>query len=560
MVYEYSAYVRGLLPEFSHAPPERISPSPDDKKQWSLVWFGLLQISLCILMISRRLFKLHHVQNLLKMGCWVWGDGWDKDKVDVMVVHMTRQVMLVVVEIIKLKQKLEEHSAGGSKVHSDMQEFGDCVNDIEVEDINSTCLFYTWIKSPFKPETSILKKLDRVMVNSDFIDHYGNANARFLPFLISDHSPVVLHIPNTLEKKKKSFRFSNFVADKEEFIDVLAWKKGNLFQYVKKLEDELKKAQVEVEANPNCKVIKEKLSNVLQEYNQAIIDEEKLLAQKAKVKWLSEGDRNTKLITLDAIFGIRNAKAPGPYGYTSMVFKQSWDIVGGDVCGAVKEFFKSNKLLGEVNAIKYRGSKIITKRIQWCLEKMVNMNQSAFVPGRLIQDNLLITQELLKGYNRKNGPKRCALKIDIAKSYDTVNWDFLKQILIHFGFHEKIIGWIMTCVTSAAFTVCVNGERYGYFKSGRGLRQGDPMSPYLFTLVMEILTLIIQRRVLKEGPMEFSKVSGLVPNMNKSTIFFGNVKESEKQRILEVMPFSVENLPMKYLGVPLITKNIGVSE
>ncbi|GJZ30045.1 RNA-directed DNA polymerase, eukaryota, reverse transcriptase zinc-binding domain protein [Tanacetum coccineum] len=247
-------------------------------------------------------------------------EGWDKDKVDVMVVHMTRQVMLVVVEIIKLKQKvfcsfvyasnsgierrslwnnlrrfkastygcpwilmgdfnvtlkLEEHSAGGSKVHSDMQEFGGCVNDIEVEDVNFTGLFYTWIKSPSKPETSILKKLDRVMVNSDFIDHYGNVNARFLPFLISDHSPVVLHIPNTLEKKKKSFRFSNFVADKEEFIDVLAWKKGNLFQSVKILEDELKKAQMEVEANPNCKGIKEKLSNVLQEYNEVIIDEEK---------------------------------------------------------------------------------------------------------------------------------------------------------------------------------------------------------------------------------------------------------------------------------------------
>ncbi|GJZ47930.1 RNA-directed DNA polymerase, eukaryota, reverse transcriptase zinc-binding domain protein, partial [Tanacetum coccineum] len=474
--------------------------------------------------------------------CWEWVSnsvhstngcrimiGWDKDKVDVMVVHMTRQVMLVVIKIIKLKQKvfcsfvyasnsgierrsmwnelrrfkaitsgcpwifmgdfsvtlnLEEHFGGGSKVNSDMQDFGDCVNDIEVGDVNCTLLFCTWIKSPSKLETSILKKLDRVMVNSDFIDHYGNANARFLPFLISDHSSVVLHIPNTLEKKKNSFRFSNFVADKEEFIDVVKseWK------------NELKKAQVEVEANPNCKVIKEKLSNVLQEYNEAIIDEEKLLAQKSKVKWLSEGDRNT-----------------------------NWDIIGGDVCGAVKEFFKSNKLLGEVNAtlitlipkihqpnkvsdyrpiaccnVIYKSiSKIITKRIQGCLEKLVNMNQSAFVPGRLIQDNLLITQELLKGYNRKIRLKRCALKIDIAKAYDTVNWDFLKQILIHFGFHEKIIGWIMTCVTSAAFTVCVNGE---------------------------------------------------------------SVKENEKQKILEVMPFAVGTLPMKYLGVPLITKNIGVSE
>ncbi|GJT83822.1 RNA-directed DNA polymerase, eukaryota, reverse transcriptase zinc-binding domain protein [Tanacetum coccineum] len=125
------------------------------------------------------------------------------------------------------------------------------------------------------------------------------------------------------------------------------------------------------------------------------------------------------------------------------------------------------------------------------------------------------------------------------------------------------------------------------------------MSPYLFTLVMEVLTLMVQRRIersnhfkyhwackeiklaqlcfaddllmlcngdyksveiLKEGLMEFSKTSGLIPNMNKSAIFFGSVKEIEKKRILEVMPFKVGKLPMKYLGVPLVTKNIGIAE
>ncbi|GJY58075.1 RNA-directed DNA polymerase, eukaryota, reverse transcriptase zinc-binding domain protein, partial [Tanacetum coccineum] len=475
----------------------------------------------------------------------------------------------------------------------------------------------------------------------------------------------------------------------------IAWKKRKLFLHVKKIEEDLKSVQVEVEANPNCKVVKEKLSKIRQEYNEATNDEEKLLAQKAKVKWLSEGDKNTKyfhnviksrmhtnrikgvcdekgncceeesvadqfvkhfekflgnrgeteqidspedlflnkfyadLMVRDitdkeikeAIFGIGDDKAPGPDGYTA----KFWNIVGGDVCGAVQEFFKSNKLLGEVNATlitlipnihqpnkvsDYRPiaccnvvykciSKIITKRLQGCLDKLVNVNQSAFVPERLIQDNLLITQELLKGYNRKNGPKRYALKIDIAKAYDIVNWGFLKRILTHFGFHEKIIGWIVTCVTSVAFSIGVNGERYGYFKSGRGLRQGDLMSPYLFTLFMEVLTLIVQSRVnrsdqfkfhwgckelkltqlcfaddllmlcngdhisvkvLKDVLMEFSKVSGLIPNMQKSTIFFRSVKENEKQRILEVMPFAVGTLPMKYLRVPLITNNIGVSE
>ncbi|GJW16317.1 RNA-directed DNA polymerase, eukaryota, reverse transcriptase zinc-binding domain protein, partial [Tanacetum coccineum] len=279
-------------------------------------------------------------------------------------------------------------------------------------------------------------------------------------------------------------------------------------------------------------------------------------------------------------------------------FKKSWKTTGKDVCEAVREFFKTNKLLGEVNATlitlvpkihnpnkvsDYRPiaccnviykciSKIITNRITGCLDKLISINQSAFVPGRIIQDNLLITQELLKGYNKKSGPARCALKIDIAKAYDTVDWKFLNDIMLNFGFHEKFVGWVMTCVSSAAFTICINGERYGYFKSGRGLRQGDPMSPYLFTLVMEVLTLMVNRRIerenhfkyhwgckdiklaqlcfaddllmlcngdhqsvktLKDGLMEFSKSSGLIPNMNKSTIFFGSIKEDEKKRILD---------------------------
>ncbi|GKA90013.1 RNA-directed DNA polymerase, eukaryota, reverse transcriptase zinc-binding domain protein [Tanacetum coccineum] len=146
--------------------------------------------------------------------------------------------------------------------------------EVAVEDVNCSRLLFTWIKSPSKPETSIMKKLDRVMANSDFLDKYGGGHARFHPFLIYDHSSVMMHIPNSLERKNKSFRFSNFIADKNEFIYVvkrewncdcegynmyklvkkmknmkitlnkLAWKNGNLFQNVKKLEDELKKAQV----------------------------------------------------------------------------------------------------------------------------------------------------------------------------------------------------------------------------------------------------------------------------------------------------------------------------
>ena len=88
-------------------------------------------------------------------------------------------------------------------------------------------------------------------------------------------------------------------------------------------------------------------------------------------------------------------------------------------------------------------SKILTNRIKNALCKLVNPSESAFIPGQ-ITNNILLTQELLKGYNWKSGARRVALKIDIQKAYDTVNWDFLEGILHAFKFPD--LKWIMVCI------------------------------------------------------------------------------------------------------------------
>lgn len=168
-------------------------------------------------------------------------------------------------------------------------------------------------------------------------------------------------------------------------------------------------------------------------------------------------------------------KSPVPDGYTAKFFKSAWSIVGKEVCLAVREVFVNGQLLKEINntvialipkvsipdkitkITDYRPisccnviykciSKIISDRIMNGLPKIISSNQAAFVPQRSIFDNILLTQELMKSYHLQRGIARCAFKVDIQKAYDTVNWDFLREILIRFGFHAKMVKWIMKCV------------------------------------------------------------------------------------------------------------------
>ncbi|PWA90456.1 heat shock protein 70 [Artemisia annua] len=100
-------------------------------------------------------------------------------------------------------------AAGGSVITYEMQDFIDCINDVELEDLYSTGLFYTWIKSPLNPHNRILKKLDRAMVNEEFLDQFPNAIAEFLPYLISDHSPVNVKFPQCFDKKIKPSEYND---------------------------------------------------------------------------------------------------------------------------------------------------------------------------------------------------------------------------------------------------------------------------------------------------------------------------------------------------------------
>nr|GFB40396.1 putative reverse transcriptase domain, reverse transcriptase zinc-binding domain protein [Tanacetum cinerariifolium] len=177
------------------------------------------------------------------------------------------------------------------------------------------------------------------------------------------------------------------------------------------------------------------------------------------------------------------------------------------------------------------------------------------------------------------------------KPYDMVDGAFLKDVLIGFGFHTRMVGWIIECVTSTSFSISINGSLHGYFKGKRGLRQGDPMYRYLFTLVMEIISLMLHRRVndlenfiyhrhyaklkiinlcfaddlfifahgdsslarvIIESLKEFKVASGLTPSLHKSMAYFCYVLNYVKLDILSILPFKECKLLVKYMGVPLL--------
>ncbi|KAL0386462.1 UNVERIFIED_CONTAM: hypothetical protein Slati_4601500 [Sesamum latifolium] len=242
----------------------------------------------------------------------------------------------------------------------------------------------------------------------------------------------------------------------------------------------------------------------------------------------------------EAFFDISEDIAPGPDGYTSAFFKAAWPEIGNDICAAVTEFFVSGRLLKQLNAtllvlipkvqlpvrvsdfrpigccnVVYKAiSKILVRRMQRVLHMLIDCSQNAFVPGQSIADNILLAQELLARYNQVRLPQRCTIKVDIQKAYDSVNWDFILESLKIFNFPSRFISWIEQCMTTATFSLSLNGSIHGFLK-------GTTDSV----------------RTIKSTLAEFAEMSGLHVNPSKSTIILSKAVQRDRQGILELMGF-----------------------
>nr|GEW10125.1 RNA-directed DNA polymerase, eukaryota, reverse transcriptase zinc-binding domain protein [Tanacetum cinerariifolium] len=314
---------------------------------------------------------------------------------------------------------LSDSTAGSLSINIAMREF------------KNFGLQFTWNQKP-KGFDGILKKLDRVLGNLEFSDAFRDAHAVFHPYRMSDHSLAILMIPGSVTTKPKPFKFSNILMQHARFNEV-----PNAF--IEHYEVFLGQAGITHNLN-------------LQNLFGVTLDEPAAFDMVRNVS-----SREVK----EVMFSMGNDKSPGPDGYTAAFFKEAWDIVGNDVVKAVGEFFTNDNLLKELNhtvidlipKVKnplrvndYRPisccnvlfkciSKIISNRIKESLKLLISPNQSAFVPGRSISDNILLTQELMHNYHLDRGVPRCAFKIDIQKAYDMVDWDFLNALELMHNYH-----------------------------------------------------------------------------------------------------------------------------
>ncbi|XP_021769724.1 uncharacterized protein LOC110733966 [Chenopodium quinoa] len=279
-----------------------------------------------------------------------------------------------------------------------------------------------------------------------------------------------------------------------------------------------------------------------------------------------------------ALKGIDNSKAPSIDGFNSLFFMKSWSLVRNEVYEGVLEFFKN--------------------WIALVLYEIIDDSQAGFIPGKHIEHNILLATELIKGYSHKNITPRCMIKIDLKKAYDSVEWGFLESAMVELSFPGQFIAWVMGCVSSVPYSIMINGAPTAPFSAKKGLRQGDPMSPFPFAIGMEYLSRCFSKLHLNldfnyhprcerlalthlmfaddllmfsradagfvshffQAFTKFSEASGLSANLDKSEVYFWGLSIDEQATLRALIGVAPGSIPFRYLGVPLSSKKLTIAQ
>jgi hypothetical protein len=183
----------------------------------------------------------------------------------------------------------------------------------------------------------------------------------------------------------------------------------------------------------------------------------------------------------------------------------------------------------------------LVNRLRPVLGDIISPEQSAFVPGRLITDNALIAFECFHYIQQEKDPEKsyCAYKLDLSKAYDRVDWRFLERMLQKVGFDHRWVHWIMTCVTTVKYAVKLNGAILETFTPSRGLRKGDPLSPFLFLFIADGLSALLSRSI-QLNELQPLRICPQAPGLSHllfadDTLLFFKASQEQAVQVLQIL-------------------------
>ena len=318
-------------------------------------------------------------------------------------------------------------------------------------------------------------------------------------------------------------------------------------------------------------------SNLYSSKEQDIVDVELTEILDPDTPKLSDAQANSLegYITLreagEVLYKMENNKSPGSTGFSSEFFKFFWKDLGNFLVNSLnysfdqrelsttqkegiitcipkgnksKKYIKNWRPISLLNISYKIGSGCIANRFKNILEIIIDLDQSGFVSGRFIGDNIRLLYDVIN-FSKEQNKTGLLLLIDFEKAFDSVAWSFIKKSLVYFNFKNDIIQWIETFYKRIKSTVIINGNPTPWFPIERGCRQGDPISPYIFLICSEVLAHMIRQNKNIKGYSLFEKEIKISQLADDTSLFLDGSQESFEYCVRTILEYA------KYSGLAM---------